>query len=239
MNTLRDEAHQLVRRLVAELAPLSGVEIVLCPPMPWLTEVGRVLDGTKLELGAQNIYYQDGGAFTGEVSPRMLKGWCGYVLVGQYERRILLGEKESIVQRKVAAAQRNGLRPILCVGETADQLDDGSAAYVVAQQIESALEGLAVDVQLVIAYEPVWTTIGMVTAPPLSYVGDMCGFIRETLRSLYGAAASEAVRVIYGGSVNPSNIAEIAAQPQLDGVLTGSGSTNPATFTTIARAFAS
>jgi triosephosphate isomerase len=238
MNTLRDEAQRLVRSMLPALTSLSGVEIVLCPPMPWLTEVGQVIEKTDLELGAQNIYYQDGGAFTGEVSPRMLKGWCEYVLVGQYERRVLLGEKESIVQRKVAAAQRHGLKPILCVGETADQLDDGSATYVIAQQIESALEGLVVDSRLVIAYEPVWTTIGMVTAPPLSYVGDMCGFIRETLSSLYSAAAGDDVRVIYGGSVNPTNVADIASQPQLDGVLTGSGSVNADSFTAIARAFA-
>jgi triosephosphate isomerase (TIM) len=238
MNTLRDEAERLVRSMLPTLGALPGLEIVLCPPLPWLTVVGDLLGDSGVRLGAQNFHYQDGGALTGEVSARMLKGVCDYALVGQYERRILLGEKESIVQRKLAAAQRSGLKPILCVGETADQLDEGAGPYVVAQQLEADLEGLAVDSRLVIAYEPVWTTIGMVTAPPLSYVDDMARLIRETLAGLFAAAAAEEVRVIYGGSVTPSNVAEIAAQPHLDGVLAGAGSVNADSFTAIARAFA-
>jgi triosephosphate isomerase len=203
-----------------------------------LTDVAAILAGNGIKLGAQNMHTEGSGAYTGEVSPRMLKGLCEYVLVGTYERRILFGDKEAIVRRKVQVAQEHGLIPVLCVGENADQLDEGIGAYVVAEQIETDLDGARLDERLVIAYEPSWTTMGRVAPPPVSYVADIVGHIRDTLTMLYSATVAEQARVIYGGHVNPRNIAEIAAQSSIDGVLAGTASTNATNFATLVEAFA-
>jgi triosephosphate isomerase len=211
---------------------------VIAPPFLWLTDVAAILDGTRIALAAQNMHSEVGGAYTGEVSPRMLKGLCQYVLVGQYERRILFGDKEAIVRRKAQSAQEQGLKPILCVGENADQLDEGLGLYVVAEQVEADLEGLRLDDTLVIAYEPSWTTMGRVAPPPVSYVVDIVGHIRDTLTMLYSREVAEQTRVIYGGQVNPRNIAEIAEQPSIDGVLAGTAATNAANFAALVNAFA-
>ena len=238
MNTLRDEASTLARALAAAVAT-TDVEVVTCPPFPWLTEVAAILDGSPIKLGAQNMHTEAGGAYTGEVSARMLKGLCEYVLVGEYERRILFGDKEAIVRRKVQVAQEQGLKPILCVGENADQLDEGLGPYVVAEQVEADLEGAKLDERLVIAYEPSWTTMGRVAPPPISYVRDIMNHIRDTLTMLYSSAAAEQTRVIYGGQVNPRNIEEIAAEHSIDGVLAGTAATNPANFAALVNAFTS
>ena len=236
MNTLREEASSLARALVSSVSA-RGVEVVVCPPFPWLTEVAAILAQTGITLGAQNMHTEAGGAYTGEVSPRMLKGLCDYVLVGQYERRILFGDKEAIVRRKVAVAQENGLKPILCVGENADQLDEGVGPYVVAEQIEADLEGARLDEQLVVAYEPPWTTMGRVAPPPISYVRDIVNHIRDTLTMLYSQTVADQTRIIYGGQVNPRNIEEIAAEDTIDGVLASTAATNAANFATLVKSF--
>jgi triosephosphate isomerase len=215
------------------------VEVVLCPPFPWLTDVAAIVSGSGIVLGAQNLHTESSGAYTGEVSARMLKGLCEYVLVGQYERRIYASEKNAIVRRKLQTAQQNGLKPVLCVGEKAEDLDDGAGAYVVAEQIEADLEGAALTDQLVVAYEPVWTTMGRVAPPPVAYVLDMVGHIRQTLSELYSPELAEQTRLLYGGQINPRNIAEIAAGEGIDGVLVGTASTNAANFSAMVAAFAS
>jgi triosephosphate isomerase (TIM) len=239
MNTLREEASTLARALVGALPDTSPVEIAIAPPVVWLTDVAGIVNGSQLKLAAQNMHTEVGGAYTGEVSPRMLKGLCEYVLVGQYERRILFGDKEAIVRRKVQSAQEQGLKPVLCVGENADQLDEGLGLFVVAEQVEADLDGARLDDTLVIAYEPSWTTMGRVAPPPVSYVVDIVGHIRDTLTMLYSQDVADQTRVIYGGQVNPRNVAEIAAQPSIDGVLAGTASTNAPNFTTLVNAFAS
>jgi triosephosphate isomerase (TIM) len=238
MNTTLDDARRLVQAMLPGLRELQGVEVVLCPPFPWLVDVMRLVEGTGIALGAQNIHYVDGGAFTGEVSPRMLKGVCQYVLVGQYERRIYFDEKEGIIKRKILAALNHGLQPILCVGDTADDLDEGTSGSVVAQQLEASLEDVPLDARLTIAYEPVYTTIGMASPPPMTYVGEMSELIRDTLRDLFPKQKTDEVRVIYGGAVGPRTIASIVADAKVDGVLAGSASVNPESFVGIARAFA-
>ncbi|MBV8718004.1 MAG: triosephosphate isomerase [Chloroflexi bacterium] len=210
----------------------------MCPPFPWLTEVSTILNGSGISLCAQNMHTEGSGAYTGEVSPKMLRGLCEYVLVGQYERRILFGDKEAIVRRKLLSAQENGLKPILCVGEDADQLDEGIGPYVVAEQLEADLDGARLDDKLVIAYEPSWTTMGRVAPPPVSYVGDMVSHMRQTLTMLYSTEVAEQTRIIYGGQVNPRNIAEIAAQPGVNGVLAGTASTSATNFAALVQAFA-
>src|SRR5947207_4835369 len=141
MNTTLDEATALARGIVSAVDGVSGVDVVVMPPYPWLTAVSDVLDATNVALGAQNMHADAGGAYTGEVSFKMLKGLCRYVLVGQYERRIFFAEKDAIVRRKLQVAQQNGFLPILCIGENADQLDEGIGPYIVAEQLEAALEG--------------------------------------------------------------------------------------------------
>ncbi|MBV9579083.1 MAG: triose-phosphate isomerase, partial [Chloroflexi bacterium] len=233
MNTLREEAQTLARALVASLSDVQSTEMIVAPPFPWLTDVAGIVQGSPVQLAAQNMHTEVGGAYTGEVSPRMLKGICQYVLVGQYERRILFGDKEAIVRRKVASAQEQGVIPILCVGEDADQLDEGLGFFVVAEQVEADLEGARIDDKLVIAYEPSWTTMGRVAPPPISYVVDIVGHIRDTLTMLYSQTLADQTRVIYGGQVNPRNIEEIAAEASIDGVLASTASTNAANFTTL------
>jgi triosephosphate isomerase len=238
MNTTRDEASALVGDLRPRLEkPAESVEVVVCPPFPWLTDVARLLEGSRIALGAQNMHTEAGGAYTGEVSPRMLKGLCQYVLVGQYERRILFSDKDAIVRRKLQVAQQNGLKPILCVGENADQLGEGLGPFVVAEQIEANLEGVALDEHLVIAYEPSWTTMGRVAPPPVSYVAEIIGHMRQTLSDLYSPSVAQQTRLIYGGQVNPRNVAEIAAEPEINGVLSGTASTNVSNFTSLVEAF--
>jgi triosephosphate isomerase len=237
MNTTLSDATTLVRDLLPRISLFSDIEIVLCPPFPWIVEVSRLVSETSIGVGAQNIHTLDGGAYTGEVSARMLAGICRYVLVGQYERRILFGDKDAIVRQKMLVALKHGLRPILCVGETADQLDEGAGAYVVTSQLESALEEATVSASLVVAYEPVWTTMGRVAPPPLTYVGEMCGVVRDTICELQGDELAQSIRVVYGGQVNPRNIEEIAADDRIDGVLAGTASVNADNFTALARAF--
>ena len=238
MNTTLDEATTLARGIVSAVADLEGVDVVVMPPYPWLTAVKSVIDGSRVDLGAQNMHADAGGAYTGEVSFKMLKGLCRYVLVGQYERRIFFAEKDAIVRRKLQVAQQNTFLPILCVGENADQLDEGLGPYIVAEQLEAALEGGArLDSSLIIAYDPVWTTMGLVAPPPPRYAGEIIAHIRSTLSSLLQPGLGDEVRVIYGGSVTPRNIQEIAALEGLDGVLAHTSALNPQTFATIARAF--
>src|SRR5947209_9436455 len=193
MNTTLDEALALARGLVAALESVGDVDVVILPPYPWLTAVAGILQGSRIALGAQNMHAEMSGAYTGEVSPRMLKGLCSYVLVGQYERRIFFSEKDAIVRRKLQVAQQQGLLPILCVGENADQLDEGLGPYVVAEQVEANLEGVALDAGLTIAYDPSWTTMGLVAPPPVSYAGDMIAHIRDTLRTVFSPDAADRV----------------------------------------------
>ena len=238
MHTTLEEARALTGALLPGLGGLAGVEVVLCPPFPWLTEVARLAEGSGVALGAQNADYHDQGGFTGEVSPRMLKGLCRYVLLGQYERRIHHGERDGILKLKIEAARQHGLVPIYCTGDNADALHEDEGFAMVAEQVEMALEDVPNDARLVVAYDPSWTTIGLVTPPPLEYAGEMCAHIRDTLAALSSREAAERVRILYGGSLTPRNAAEVAALPGVDGVLVGSGSVNADNFVAIARAFA-
>ena len=241
MNTTLDEAKALARGVVSAVDSVQApdVDVVVMPPYPWLTAVSEILTGSRVALGAQNMHADAGGAYTGEVSFRMLKGLCRYVLVGQYERRIFFAEKDAIVRRKLQVAQQNGFLPILCVGENADQLDEGLGPYIVAEQLEAALDGGArLDSSLIIAYDPVWTTMGLVAPPPPYYAGEIVAHIRSTLSSIFTPGLGDEVRVIYGGSVTPRNLEDIAALDGLDGVLAGTGALNADNFSAIVRAFA-
>ena len=234
MNTSLAEAAALAAGIRETAEVISGVEILLCPPFISLAAVRDAIAGSSIKLGAQNMHHQPYGAFTGEIAPAMLQGLCDYVILGHSERRQLFGEDDELINRKVHAAFRHSLRPILCVGETLDQREAGQAEAVVGQQLLSGLANIVDITGLVVAYEPVWAIgTGRAATPEIAHEM-MGGVISETLRSLHPEAAGE-TPLLYGGSVNPSNIAEFTALDSVHGVLVGGASLRADQFAEIAR----
>jgi triosephosphate isomerase (TIM) len=239
MNKTPAEAADLARALLADLTAVSGVDRVLCPPFVSLAAVAEVIKGTPIGLGAQNIYWKDSGAFTGEVSPVMLKGWCQYVILGHSERRQYFGETDATVNQKVAAALSHGLTPIICVGEVLSENQTGKTTEVVTRQTKGCYAGLTAEQALktVIAYEPVWA-IGSGLAATPEGANATIGQIRAVVAGLYSKEVAEAIRIQYGGSVAANNAAELLAQPEIDGALVGGASLKPAEFIAIVKAAA-
>jgi len=231
MHTTLSQALDLVRELKPELERISGVEKVLCPPFISLAAVKELLEGSTIGLGAQNMYYEEQGAFTGEVSPLMLKDLCRYVILGHSERRRYFGEDDGLVNRKVKAALRFGLNPIMCVGETLEERDAGRTEEVVVRQVREGLKGVAEPDGLVIAYEPVWA-IGTGRAASGEDAAAVIGLIRRLLRELWGDRAEE-VRILYGGSVTGGNIDQFVSYPDIDGALVGGASLKAGEFKAI------
>ncbi|MGB9740083.1 MAG: triose-phosphate isomerase [Chloroflexus aggregans] len=226
------EATALVRDLLAELGPLTDREAIVCPPFTALAAVAPLVAGSALGLGAQNLYPEAQGAFTGEVSPVMLTDvGCRYVIVGHSERRHYFSESDALVNRKLRAALAHGLRPIVCVGESKPQRDAGQAEPIVTAQVRAALVEVPPDrmPDVVIAYEPIWAIGTGDTATPADAQA-MHAAIRATLAELYGSEIATAVRIQYGGSVKPDNIDELMAQPDIDGALVGGASLQAASF---------
>ena len=226
------EATLLVRELLAGLGELTDREAIVCPPFTALAAIAPLLADTPLGLGAQNLYPETQGAFTGEISPPMLVDiGCRYVIVGHSERRQYFGESDAFVNRKLRAALAHGLQPIVCVGESKPQRDAGQAEPIVTAQVRAALVDVTPEQMLnvVIAYEPIWAIGTGDTATPADAQA-MHAAIRATLHDLYGAAIASAVRIQYGGSVKPDNIDELMAQPDIDGALVGGASLQAASF---------
>lgn len=226
MNKTIAEAVEFTRAIRSGLNGVQGADRVLCPPFTALAAVKELLSGTDIALGAQNMYWEEKGAYTGEVSPGMLKELCQYVIVGHSERRAYFGETDAGVNRKVKAALAHGLLPIVCVGETEAQYDTGQTEIVVRRQVHDCLEGLTIEqvAGLVIAYEPVWA-IGTGKAATVDGAGAVISrTIRGTVAEFFGETPAQAVRVQYGGSVTPANIAEFMAHPDIDGALVGGAS---------------
>ena len=229
MNLTIAQATEFVRGVRRGLNAIKGVDRVLCPPFTALAPIKDLLAATEIGLGAQNMYWEEKGAFTGEVSPAMLQELCRYVILGHSERRAYFGETDEGVNRKLKAALAHGLHPIVCVGETEAEYDAGQTEQVVSSQVRGCLAGLTSEqvAGLVIAYEPVWA-IGTGKAATAAGAGSVIGLnIRGTIAGLYGEAAAEAVRVQYGGSVTPANVAEFMAHPDIDGALVGGASLKP------------
>jgi triosephosphate isomerase len=229
MNKSIAEAVGFVRSIRRGLNDIEGVDRVLCPPFTALTAVKELLLATKIGLGAQNMYWAEKGAYTGEIAPAMIKELCEYVILGHSERRAYFGEIDEGVNRKVKAALAHDLTPIVCVGETEEQYDGGQTEAVVGGQVRDCLAGLSAhDVgQLVVAYEPVWA-IGTGKAATVAGAGAVIGLtIRGTIAQLYDEATARSVRMQYGGSVTPANIAEFMAHPDIDGALVGGASLKP------------
>jgi triosephosphate isomerase len=214
----------------------AGVDVVFCPPFPWLQTVATGLSGTGIRLGAQTLAVVDSGGVTGEVPASLLRGLCDYALVGHYERRIQCEEDNGDIRKKIVAAIENDIRPIFCVGESAEALEHGASGGVLAEQMEAVLDGLPLDSRLVIAYAPIWTTIGMIIPPEASYVNDVCAMLRETLTDITSADLAAQARIVYGGRLTESNVNALAAQTEIDGFLVGAGATSPERFAIVARA---
>ena len=233
MNTNLTEAATLVTQLRAELVKIDNVEKLVCPPFISLATVKELLKGTTIKLGAQNVYYQEKGAYTGEVSPLMLADLCEYVIIGHSERRQYFGDTGEVTNKKVKAALKAGLKPILCVGERLEENEAGKTETVVDSQLTAALEGVG-DTNLVIAYEPVWA-IGTGRAATGEQANQTIGFIRQTLAKRYGSQADQSIRILYGGSVTPENTAEFMRQPEIDGGLVGGASLKADQFISIVK----
>jgi triosephosphate isomerase len=235
MNTTLEEAKTLVRELLGRgLGRDAGVEQVLCPPFISLAIVAELLWGTPVKVGAQNMYSEPKGAYTGEVSPPMLSELCQYVILGHSERRHIFGESNQMVNGKVKAALHAGLTPILCVGERLEEREAGRTQEVVVGQLRGSLEGVAAAGELVIAYEPVWA-IGTGLAATAADASQVIGLIRTTVAGLYGDSIAGEMRIQYGGSVTPANAAELMAQPEIDGALVGGASLKAEDFMEIVR----
>lgn len=235
------QASELVNAMRDDLARLAvdgKVEIVLCPPFISIPEVAALVKGSPIRLGAQNLFWETKGAFTGEVSPSMVSELCEYVILGHSERRQFFSETDEGVNKKIKAALAHQLKPIVCVGEDLTQNEAGQTQAFVSTQVRAAFHDLSpADARsIVIAYEPIWA-IGTGKAASGAGANAVIGLtIRGTLADLYDETTAQAVRVQYGGSVNPKNIAEFLAQPEIDGALVGGASLVAADFVAICRA---
>ena len=236
MNTSLASAQALATGIKeAGLDGVANVEKVLCPPFVFLPAVAEIVAGTSLKVGAQDVFWEESGAFTGEVSTGMLKDFCTHVIIGHSERRAMFGDSDENVAKKLAAVIAAGLTPILCVGETGQERNAGSTQDVLRRQVETALRDVDFPATGVIAYEPVWAIGTGVAATPQD-ANEAIGFVRSELATRKDQATADAVRILYGGSVSPSNIAEIVGQPEVDGGLVGGASLNAGSFADMVRA---
>ena len=238
MNKTAAEARELVSMMRTKLQEIVGVEKVLCPPFLAIPAVAAGLEGSGLGLGAQNMHWEEKGAFTGEVAPGMVKEFCQYVILGHSERRTYFGETDESVNRRLHAALKADLIPIVCVGETLEQYEAGSTTDVVRRQIQTGLAGIdsASAPRIIVAYEPVWA-IGTGKASS----GENANFvhqqvIRPALSERLGAENAESIRILYGGSVTAANAAEFFAYRDIDGALVGGASLKPDEFVAITKA---
>jgi triosephosphate isomerase len=257
MNKTVPESLELVQAVVAGLPAALGsrhrvpdpatpppadagrdpVEVAVLPPFTSLWPVAAALDRSGIGLGAQDIYWETAGAYTGEVSPAMLAGWCRYALVGHSERRRLFGETDATVNRKARAALAHGLRPIIAVGETLEEREGGQTETVLSHQVPEGLAGLDEEegLRMVLAYEPVWA-IGTGRQASPEQAEDACALIRRLTAEALGTRVAEAVRILYGGSMTPANAAELLALPNVDGGLIGGASLKAEDFLAIVAA---
>lgn len=223
MNKTISEAVTLVNTIKAGVHQVSGVDILVCPPFTALSSVAESLDRSNIELGAQNMYSATEGAFTGEISPQMIKDiGARYVILGHSERRQIFKESDDMINKKVLLALQYNLVPIVCIGETLSERERGVTEEVIKRQFEGSLKGLTKDqiTSVVIAYEPVWAIGTGKTATP-QQAEEVHKFIRTLLSSAYDATVSDNIRILYGGSVKPENVAELMRKENIDGGLIG------------------
>ncbi len=238
MNKTSADAVQLAQDLVTEIGKVVDIDIVICPPFTSLESVGKAIDGSTVKLGAQNMHHEASGAFTGEISAPMLRAFFAtHVILGHSERRQYFAETDAAVNKKVIAALKNQLRPILCVGEMLAEREAGSTLKVVQTQLEAGLEGVSKDLatSVVIAYEPVWA-IGTGKVATTEQAQEVHAFIRSLLTKLFGDPIAQKVRILYGGSMKPANAPELLAQKDIDGGLIGGASLETRSFVDLVKA---
>ena len=238
MNTSRASAVTLAREVAETLGGVDAADVAICPPSVYLAAVGEALAGSGVAMGAQNVWYEDDGAYTGEVSTAMLKDvGCRYVILGHSERRHVLGETDEVINRKVVKALADGLDVMFCVGELLEQRQADQTHDVVGKQVQIGLEGVDAERirRVTIAYEPVWAIGTGVTASP-QQAEEVHKMIRGLVEHAYSGEIAEAMRIQYGGSVKPSNAAELLGQPNIDGGLIGGASLQADDFAAIVRA---
>lgn len=237
MHKTIEEAVALVQELRVALEGVSGCDVTVCPPFPALAAVREALSGSDIGLGAQNVHWEEKGAFTGEVSAPMLAGLCDTVIIGHSERRTLFGETDEWANKKLHTALAHGLKPILCVGENLQQNQAGETEQFVGGQVRAALEGITTAQvrSVTVAYEPIWAIGTGVPATGEGANDTIGGTVRGTLAALYGDDVAQAIRIQYGGSVKPGNIAEFMSQPEIDGALVGGASLRAADFAAIVK----
>lgn len=232
------EAFATASALKRTLGDVASVDVVICPPAINIPSVHKAIRGSNLKLGGQNLYWEEEGAFTGEISARMLlDAGCQYVIVGHSERRHVFGETDSDINKKVAKARASGLKPIFCVGEKLEQREAGMTEKVVGEQIKAGLAGIEFSnpLDLIVAYEPVWAIGTGVNATP-EQAEEVHRFIRGLLGEIYGDAVAKQIRIQYGGSVKPENAKELLAKENIDGALVGGASLKPDSFAGIVKA---
>lgn len=237
MHKTISEALEFVHAVKGPLTTIEGVEKALCPSFVALPAVAEALRGTGIKVGAQDMHWEDGGAFTGEVSPLMLKGLCDLVIIGHSERRQYFGETDESVNRKVKAALRHGLTPIVCVGESLEQNRAGETEAFVGRQVRAAFEGVSAEEarRAIVAYEPIWAIGTGLAATPQDANHIIGGVVRAALRDLYGDEVAQAMRIQYGGSINTANVGDLMSQPEIDGGLVGGASLKAEDFVTLVR----
>jgi triosephosphate isomerase len=232
MNKTIPEAREFINLFLPSVTDIKDTDIVIAPPFTALFSVAELLRGSNIKLSAQNVFYEDMGAYTGEVSPLMLKdAGCDYVIIGHSERRHYFGESDEILNKKVRASLRNGLNVIFCIGETLKEREEGMTFKILERQLSGGLKDLDLS-GIIIAYEPVWAIGTGRTATP-DQAQEAHAFIRSRVRTLSDAADS--LRILYGGSVTPENIDSLMACPDVDGALVGGASLKPDTFERIVR----
>ncbi len=223
MNLTINEAEDFVESIKGSINT-NEVDVVICPNVTCLDRLFDLLQGTNISLGAQNVYCENAGAYTGETSPSMLYAvGCDYCIVGHSERREIFGETNDLINKKVIKLLEKGIKPILCVGETLNQREDGSLYEVIKTQVTECLNEVSkndVQTSVIIAYEPIWA-IGTGVTATSAQAEEMCKYIREEVAKIYDEITADKVRIQYGGSVNPKNAAEILNMPNIDGALVG------------------
>ena len=240
MNKLAGQAKILVEEMLPGLQSVYAVESVLCPPFLSLMLVSELVANTGIGVGAQNLFWETSGAYTGEVSPEMVREFCDYVILGHSERRAYFGETDQTLNKRVLAALKVGLTPIVCVGETLSENEAGLTADVINRQVVEGLANLTAEQgeKLVVAYEPVWAIgTGRAASGPVANTV-LADIIRPTLADLFGDEVAQGIRILYGGSVTSANAAEFFGQPEIDGALVGGASLKPADFVAIVQAAA-
>ena len=242
MNTDSHSSVDLAKRVASGSSEVAGhsVTVAVCPPFVYLQSVAKALSASSVAVGAQDIYFEPKGAFTGEISASMLKDiGCTYTLCGHSERRHVIGETDGLVNKKVVAAIGGGLLPILCVGELLAEREASQTEEVVSRQLKVGLAGLSAEKlsAVTVAYEPVWA-IGTGRTATLQQAQDVHSFVRKLLAELYDSQLADEIRILYGGSVKPGNSADLMSQPDIDGLLVGGASLSADDFVAIIRSAA-